>query len=108
MHTVLHPSSECIALSHQVQFQVGVGPGQNGMRAVNITSRHEFVRGHVESIKGQGQVRTEERRVGGRKEGKEGEREGGRKGGKEGEREAGREGGREGRRGKGMQGGRER
>ena len=72
-----------------------MGPGQNGMRAVNITSRHEFVRGHVESIKGQGQVRTEGRREGGRKEGKEGERE------------VGREGGREGRRGKGRQGGRE-
>ena len=40
----------------QVQFQVGTAVGGNGLRAVNIISRHAFLRGYVESIKGQGQV----------------------------------------------------
>ena len=40
----------------QVQFQVGLAVDGGGMRAVNIVSRHAFLRGNVESIKGQGQV----------------------------------------------------
>ena len=40
----------------QVQFQIGLAVDGNGMRAVSIVSRHAFLRGHVESIKGQGQV----------------------------------------------------
>jgi cold shock CspA family protein len=39
----------------QVQFQVGLAVDGGGMRAVNIVSRHAFLRGNVESIKGQGQ-----------------------------------------------------
>lgn len=38
-----------------VQFQVGLAVDGTGMRAVNIVSSHAFLRGHVESIKGQGQ-----------------------------------------------------
>lgn len=38
-----------------VQFQVGLAVDGTGLRAVNIVSRHAFLRGHVESIKGQGQ-----------------------------------------------------
>ena len=40
----------------QVQFQVGLVVNGGGMRAVNIVSSHAFLRGNVESIKGQGQV----------------------------------------------------
>ena len=40
----------------QVQFQVGLAADGSGMRAVNIVSKHAFLRGYVESIKGQGQV----------------------------------------------------
>ena len=37
----------------QVQFQVGVSPHGGDLRAVNIYSKKEFIRGTVESVKGQ-------------------------------------------------------
>ena len=46
----------CVYMCVQVQFQVGLAVDGTGMRAVNIVSSHAFLRGHVESIKGQGQV----------------------------------------------------
>ena len=51
---VVHMLCDCV----QVQFQVGLAVDGGGMRAVNIVSRHAFLRGNVESIKGQGQVDT--------------------------------------------------
>ena len=46
----------CVTVCVQVQFQVGLAADGSGMRAVNIVSKHAFLRGYVESIKGQGQV----------------------------------------------------
>ena len=43
----------CCCLMSQVQFQVGVSPHGGDLRAVNIYSKKEFIRGTVESVKGQ-------------------------------------------------------
>ena len=45
-----------MCLCVKVQFQIGMAVDGSGMRAVNIVSRHAFLRGYIESIKGQGQV----------------------------------------------------
>jgi len=39
--------------SSQVQFQVGVSPHGGDLRAVNICSKKEFIRGTIESVKEQ-------------------------------------------------------
>ena len=43
----------CCCLMLQVQFQVGISPHGGDLRAVNIYSKKEFIRGTVESVKGQ-------------------------------------------------------
>ena len=43
----------CCCLMSQVQFQVGMSPHGGDLRAVNIYSKKEFIRGTVESVKGQ-------------------------------------------------------
>ena len=47
--------------SSQVQFQVGMSPHGGDLRAVNICSKREFIRGTIESVKEQVRRGGEER-----------------------------------------------